>query len=677
MEDLIDTDYEISTDNSDAISVNNLTVNSLEHNNRMMSINYMFSNARSLSAKMRSLVVMFDELRLHFSAISETWFKDGRKFSVNVRRLEDSENLKVISKNRGSRGGGVAIVYDVNRMTLKPIKIRDNDFEIVGAAGRTSEDARRVVIFSVYYPPSMKADRVVKMNDCLSQAIDRAKNCGNSPRIFLCGDFNNKDVSTILADHPDMRVLDSPPTRNNQVLDMCITNFDPSGCDVSVGDPLVSDMGIPSDHEAMICRATSERRHIFKKRRIWVRKYTERGERNFGALLAAFDWRDIHTLEANAAVEYMDSVLSEMYDECFPRKSFVVKSTDKPWVNRAVKRASRRRRRHYKRRGKDARWEELKVRSDKRIEEAKMGYLQRVKDSLTEARSSKAYFVAINKLKSKEAPKRWEINTLFPGEDDGVIAEKCADYFASISAEYVPIPPPVNQTNCKKLELFEVAARLRYCNKPSSQVGGDIHPKLVTKFADLLAVPLLHVYNECISKAVWPDKWKDETVKLIPKSKVPESIKDVRNISCTPLFSKVLEFFVLKNLKEQMPLSNRQFGGVKGVGIDHFLCETWHEISTGLETENSAMSLLSIDFSKAFNRMDHSECIKALVEAGVDEGWTRVVQAFLHGRTMSVHINDTISTKRRVPGGAPQGSVLGCYLFCATTDRLSDCMGLM
>ena len=35
---------------------------------------------------------------------------------------------------------------------------------------------------------------------------------------------------------------------------------------------------------------------------------------------------------------------------------------------------------------------------------------------------------------------------------------------------------------------------------------------------------------------------------------------------------------------------------------------------------------------------------------------------------MSVKIGKTLSTPRNVPGGSPQGSILGNYLFCATTD---------
>ena len=151
---------------------------------------------------------------------------------------------------------------------------------------------------------------------------------------------------------------------------------------------------------------------------------------------------------------------------------------------------------------------------------------------------------------------------------------------------------------------------------------------------------------------------------------MPETVKDLRNISCTPLVSKVLEHFVLKGLQSHMSLSRRQFGNIKGTGIDHFLCKTWHKVLENLEDQEAASNLMSVDFSKAFNRMDHRSCVNALDKAGVPVRWRRIVQAFLHGRVMSVHVDDNTSRPMKVPGGSPQGSVLGGFLFCATTDYL-------
>ena len=170
----------------------------------------------------------------------------------------------------------------------------------------------------------------------------------------------------------------------------------------------------------------------------------------------------------------------------------------------------------------------------------------------------------------------------------------------------------------------------------------------------------------------WPALWKKETVIAISKNSSPANLSELRNLSCTPLFSKILESFVLDRIKGEIELSSRQFGGIKGCGTDHFLLETWDAIIKALEDGDTAANLLSVDFEKAFNRMDHRECLFALSELGASETTTDWVASFLYGRNMTVRIKSSYSAPRPVPGGSPQGSILGNLLFCATTNKFAD-----
>ncbi len=118
---------------------------------------------------MASLIELFDQLDLHFAVVSETWMKGGDKFDRNVRRLADSEGLNIIEKNRSrGRGGGVAILFKPGRVSLKRANIVGNNFELVGATGRTVDDSRTIVVMAAYYPPKMTVAEVNKMNECIS-----------------------------------------------------------------------------------------------------------------------------------------------------------------------------------------------------------------------------------------------------------------------------------------------------------------------------------------------------------------------------------------------------------------------------------------------------------------------------------------------------------------------------
>ena len=92
----------------------------------------------------------------------------------------------------------------------------------------------------------------------------------------------------------------------------------------------------------------------------------------------------------------------------------------------------------------------------------------------------------------------------------------------------------------------------------------------------------------------------------------------------------------------------------------------------GLEDHRAAASVLSIDFEKAFNRMGHRACLDAISNLGAANPTVGLVHVFLEGRTMSVRFSGTYSEARAVPGGSPQGSIPGNYLFCATTDQLAQ-----
>ena len=368
----------------------------------------------------------------------------------------------------------------------------------------------------------------------------------------------------------------------------------------------------------------------------------------------------------------MDQTISELFQAHFPLKTIIIKSLDADWVNKGVRKMSRKKKRLYKKGGKSARWKAADAKTQTEIVKAKEEFVCRAKKKMLAEGHSGAFFKAIKCLSSKDSPSQWNVTNLFPGEHPEQVANKCVEFFSEISRQYDLINSPSANGECDwKIELFQIAARLKTCKKTRSMVKGDVDGRLVTRFPELFAVPLFCIYNKIISDCVWPDLWKQETVKIIPKIGIPESLKDVRNISCTPLFSKVMEHFLLEKLRGYMSLSRTQFGGLKGVSIDHFLCETWHEIITGLEEKESAASLVSVDFSKAFNRMEHLACLSALRDHQVPEFLINIVQSFLFDRKMRVHVDGFKSALMPAPGGAPQGSVLGSFLFCVTTEKLS------
>ena len=74
----------------------------------------------------------------------------------------------------------------------------------------------------------------------------------------------------------------------------------------------------------------------------------------------------------------------------------------------------------------------------------------------------------------------------------------------------------------------------------------------------------------------------------------------------------MLESLILDLLRGQIAPDPVQFGGVKGCGVEHLLVEVWERVLGGMENPDTAVSLLGLDYEKAFNRMCHNQCLEQL-----------------------------------------------------------------
>ena len=201
------------------------------------------------------------------------------------------------------------------------------------------------------------------------------------------------------------------------------------------------------------------------------------------------------------------------------------------------------------------------------------------------------------------------------------------------------------------VEPHQVAEKIKNAKKPLSALEGDLLPALQNTCADISAIPATRIFNICNMTNRWPIKWKRETQSALPKTSNPCSYDQLRNISCTSFLSKIMESFLLDNLRAEVKMKDNQYGGQKGTGMCHFLIDTHQKILECLEDGASAVTLMSVDFSKAFNRMCHYACLDELALRGASNESLRMTTAFLIGRTMQFKVGNTLSTERNIRGG--------------------------
>ena len=216
------------------------------------------------------------------------------------------------------------------------------------------------------------------------------------------------------------------------------------------------------------------------------------------------------------------------------------------------------------------------------------------------------------------------------------------------------------------LEEFQIHKKIISAKKPNSSVPGDLPKKVVTNFSVELAAPLKIIFNAITRTAEYPRTWIIEHQTPIPKQHPPTTEDDLRNISCTPFFSKVYEAFLSDWLLPivQPYLDPANCGGLKGTSISHYLIRLLHFIHATVDKhEPHAVVMALVDLSKAFNRVDHTLVIEDLHDMKVPCWLLKILISYLTERSMVLRYQGKTSSPRSLPGSAPQGVFLGCFFF--------------
>ena len=192
------------------------------------------------------------------------------------------------------------------------------------------------------------------------------------------------------------------------------------------------------------------------------------------------------------------------------------------------------------------------------------------------------------------------------GLSDQQSAEEIADYFSAISQEYQPLdreqlPDRVKvrlgkSSNPPIISEFDCYQKLCKAKKPKSCVPGDLPSEIIKEFTVELAQPVSILLNSISQSQEWPQPWKTEFVTPIGKIPLPESEDDLRPISLTPFFSKVMEQFVVLWILEVIghKMDFRQYGGTKGNSVSHYLIELINFILLNQDSTESIGVLASL-----------------------------------------------------------------------------------
>ena len=169
-----------------------------------------------------------------------------------------------------------------------------------------------------------------------------------------------------------------------------------------------------------------------------------------------------------------------------------------------------------------------------------------------------------------------------------------------------------------------------------------------------VAGPICAIFNNSLREGYLPELWKTaDVVPLRKKTPLTEVDSHSRPISLTPVVSKVLKSFTCEWIKEtiQDSINPCQYGAISGSSTTHELIQMLHFILSSLEKRSHHARALLLDYSKAFDSVNHHILLQNLQEAGSPAILNRWVAAFLLNRKQRVRIGDQFSSLLTLNGG--------------------------
>ena len=401
--------------------------------------------------------------------------------------------------------------------------------------------------------------------------------------------------------------------------------------------------------------------------------------------LSSIDWSllDNH-VDINAATIHFITLINEIYCDCFPIKTKIMgrKRISRPWLTSDVMKDIKLKSECFKKfkLGLISAEVNKKVRNrvNNVVRKAKIKFYKTKFERNTG--DIKSTWRDLRKLVSLGTKRQLIDSVRVNGtvvDDENNIARCFNDYFSSAGTNVnasIPLSDfdPLSYINENPHSLFfnpvskrDVSEIIR-CLKNARNDLFSISVSVLKCCVDILDEPISILVNKSLSSGRYPDSFKEANIVPIYKKGDKLDICNYRPISILPLFSKIFEKCVVKQL---LSFSDRfsiictnQFGFRKGFSTVDAMIRISEFIYKALDDQEHFMGIF-IDFSKAFDTVDHKILLSKLSRYGVRGVPLNWFKSYLEGRRQRVRIKNCYSDYKPVTIGVPQGSVLGPYLF--------------
>ena len=217
------------------------------------------------------------------------------------------------------------------------------------------------------------------------------------------------------------------------------------------------------------------------------------------------------------------------------------------------------------------------------------------------------------------------------------------------------------------VDLDELKAAIHSLSNNKSADEDGVVVELLKVAPDEFLTLLLEQYNSVLANFEPDPKWLEILFQMLPKAGNLQSPQNWRPIAILDLFYKVFAKIIASRIHPilESHQSDDSFGFRPGKRIDDVFC-ILEDLTAKANEWSLPLWIVSLDLSKAFDRVDHEALFAALADHGIPKNMILLIRRLYSNQIGRVNESKEFPIER----GVKQGDILSPMLFNAIMEVL-------